>query len=89
MTNTVHNIVHLLLGAILLVMAYQGNAQAALGMKIVGVVYLLVAVLGFVAASPLLGLVVVNTADNWLHVVLGAVLLGLGLMKISSETSAM
>ena len=52
--------------------------QAARWLKIVGVVYLLVAILGFLmtpamGTTYLLGIVEVNTADNWLHVVLGIV----------------
>lgn len=65
-----HNIVHLVSGAILL--AWAGRRA----LLVVGVVYLLVAVLGFVVGTgELLGLVHVNGADNWLHVVLALALL--------------
>jgi hypothetical protein len=71
MTDTVHNIVHILLGVVLLV----GANNAPMTLKIVEVVYLLVAILGFVmGAGKLLGLVMVNGADNWLHLVLAVVL---------------
>ncbi len=72
MTNTVHNIAHIVIGVIVLAMA-GSKPNAAL--TIFGVVYLLLAVLGFVMKSPLLGLVAVNMADNWLHVVLGVVMI--------------
>jgi hypothetical protein len=65
-----HNIVHLAAGVVLLACA----GRAAL--TVVGLVYLLVAVLGFVMGEgELLGLVRVNQADNWLHVVLAVAML--------------
>lgn len=86
--DTMHNIVHILLGAIL-VWGSKGNASKVL--KIVAVVYLLVAILGFVMvpeSGKLLGLVHVNAADNWLHLIL-AVVLFLASMGGGSKMSAM
>lgn len=85
-TNTVHDIVHLLLGAVLLIVGLAAAGQAQLWLKIVGVVYLLVAVLGFMMPSPLLGLVAVNTADHWLHVLLGVILLAGGFIAKDGMT---
>jgi zinc transporter ZupT len=71
MADTVHNIVHILLGAVLLF----GAKSAPMTLKVVAVIYLLVAILGFVMGSgKLLGLVMVNGADNWLHLVLAIAL---------------
>lgn len=77
-TNTAHNLVHLLIGLILLAVALWAPMQSALWLKILGVVYLLVALLGYVTGSPILGLVEINDADNWLHILLGIVLLAAG-----------
>ena len=78
--NTAHNIVHLISGAVLLAGAYS-NLGAAMALKIVGVVYALVAILGFVMDGPmLLGMVAMNQMDHWLHVVLAVALLGAGFM---------
>ena len=87
-TNLVHDIVHIALGVLLLVAMSKGDSASAMCMKIVGVIYLLVAFLGFTIAKEgsLLGLVDVNTADNYLHVVLALVLLGASMMK-GSETA--
>ena len=77
--NIAHNIVHIVLGLVLLMMS-KSEEQAALWLKIVGVVYLLVAILGFVmpmdamGTTNLLGFISINGADNWLHVVLGIVI---------------
>jgi len=84
-TNVTHNIAHLLIGVMMLAMAPSAPNTA---LNIFGVVYLLLAILGFVMTSPLLGLVAINSADNWLHVVLGVVLLVAG-MTLKNEVSAM
>lgn len=77
-TDTLHNLVHLIVGIILLVVAYQAAAQSALWLKIIGVVYLLLAVIGWFMGAPLLGIVTANAADHWLHLVLGVVLVAAG-----------
>lgn len=80
-TNTLHDLVHLLFGIILLLVAFMAPMKSALWLKILGIVYLLLAVIGFVlvpSGGPLLGLVDTNMADHWLHVVLGVVLLAAG-----------
>ena len=93
MTNIIHDVVHLVIGLVLLYVALKKDSVLAVTLKTVGVVYLLVAALGFVAVETvsntgsILGLVAVNTADNWLHVVLGVVILGLGLCKCSKDES--
>jgi threonine/homoserine/homoserine lactone efflux protein len=95
MTNIIHDVVHLVIGLVLLYVALKKTSVLATTLKTVGVIYLLVAALGFAAvetvsnAGSILGLVDVNTADNWLHVVLGVVILGLGLCKCSKDSSAM
>lgn len=79
-TDMLHNIVHLLVGVILLAVAFASAKSSGLWLKIFGVIYLLLAVLGFVMAPSggmVLGMMT-NTADHWLHVVLGIVLLAAG-----------
>ncbi len=76
--NTNHNIVHILSGVVLLAGVYSALG-ASLALKIVGIVYGAVAVLGlYVGPGMLLGLVHVNAADNYLHVVLAVVILAAG-----------
>ena len=76
--DMMHNLVHILSGLILLIAASKG--AAALWLKVIGIVYLLVAILGFMmlgedGMGSVLGIVSVNGADNWLHLVLAAILL--------------
>lgn len=89
-TNLAHNLVHLLTGALFLIFATREPATNALFMKVFGVIYLLVAVLGFATASEgglILGLIDSNSADHWLHVVIGLAifLIGLSLTRSSSH----
>jgi hypothetical protein len=69
--NAWHNIVHLLSGLVLLAaFRRRGPAKAvALGF---GVVYGLVAIIGLIDGSDVLGIIPVNGADNLLHVALSA-----------------
>lgn len=86
--NVLHNLVHIILGIILIAGSRSMNPKAAVSsMKTVGIIYLIVAVLGFVlvpVSGKLLGLVQMNAADNWLHLVLGVVLL-IASMSVKSE----
>ena len=79
--DAVHNLVHIILGIILIMGSKCANPAKSL--KIVGVIYAVVAILGFLMmggeeTTKLLGLVTVNGADNWLHLVLAIVLLAVG-----------
>jgi hypothetical protein len=69
--NAWHNIVHILTGAIGLLVAGYAARQYALWL---GVVYLVVAIWGFAIGSgdSILGFIPVNTEDNILHLILGA-----------------
>ena len=86
-TNGVHNLFHLLIGLVLLGVAFRASAQSARWLTIFGVVYLVLALLGFVMASPLLGVIEFNDADNWLHVVLGALLVFMGRWSYEDATA--
>lgn len=69
--NAWHNIVHLLSGLVLLAaFRRRGPAKAvALGF---GLVYGLVAIIGLIDGSDVLGIIPVNSADNVLHIALSA-----------------
>jgi len=82
-TNTMHDLVHLALGIVLLGVGMLAEKKSALALKAVGIIYLLVALLGFLIApdgGSLAGLITLNMADHILHVVLGVVLLGAGFL---------
>ncbi|HEX7651599.1 MAG TPA: DUF4383 domain-containing protein [Candidatus Paceibacterota bacterium] len=78
LTNAALNVVYIIIGAVLIIVSVWASAQSGLWLKIGGVIYLIVAILGFLMASPVLGFLAVNMATNWLHVVLGIVMLAAG-----------
>jgi hypothetical protein len=76
--NGWHNMVHIVTGGLGLILAGYAARQYALGL---GVVYIAVAVWGFVIGSGenILGFIPVNTADNFLHLILGILGIAAGL----------
>jgi hypothetical protein len=78
--NTLHNIIHLATGVVAAFMASSAN-NARLFFKVFGVVYAVVAIVGLVQGTTVLGLIGVNMADNLLHVVIAALALWLGFMS--------
>jgi Domain of unknown function (DUF4383) len=79
-TNSLHNLVHIISGIVLLIGVYTALTPS-LALKIIGIVYALVAVLGFVMMKGGDGMmfgVQMNMLDHWLHVVLAIVLLAAG-----------
>jgi hypothetical protein len=77
--NAVHSIVHIVSGAIFLFASMSGPAAARLWFQIFGVIYAIVAVLGFMTPEGLLlGMISNNVATTWLHVVLALAMLAIG-----------
>ena len=77
--NGLHNIVHIGSGILALAMAFGTDATARTYFRIIGVVYALVTVLGFVAGRDgLLMGVAMNRADNVLHLLFAVAFLYLG-----------
>ena len=75
--NGAHNLVHIVSGLVILAGVYSFGS--ALGLKIIGIVYALIAVLGLIMGGDmLLGMIAMNMADHWLHVALAIVILAAG-----------
>ena len=77
MVNGVHNVVHILSGALAVYFAKQTDKQASLFAYTFAAVYALVTLLGFTTGT-LFGLMGLNPADNWLHVVFTLVFIYIG-----------
>jgi uncharacterized protein DUF4383 len=77
--NTLHNIVHLVLGAVLLY-GSMNAAMAANANRVVGAVLVILGVLGFVTPTGF-GLVPLGGYDIWLHLGSGIILLAAGMMS--------
>ncbi|HEY3179691.1 MAG TPA: DUF4383 domain-containing protein [Casimicrobiaceae bacterium] len=88
--NAAHNMVHLATGVIAVIVGFVSEKAARLFFQIFGVIYALVALLGFFTGNqPLLGIVAINAADNWLHVLIAIVALYLGFgMKAAEQAGA-
>lgn len=77
--NAAHSVVHIVSGAIFLFASMSGASAARLWFQIFGVIYAIVAVLGFMTPNGmLLGFMSNNPAVTWLHVVLAVVMLAIG-----------
>jgi uncharacterized protein DUF4383 len=77
--NAMHSIVHIVSGAVFLFASMAGAGPARLWFKVFGLIYAVVAVLGFMNPNgPVLGMVSNNPATTWLHVVLAAAMLLIG-----------
>lgn len=91
-TNHLHDLVHLLVGVVLVIVAMSAPEKSGSWLKIFGVIYLILAVIGFLLVpngGMLLGLVTMNMADHWLHVVLGVVLIAAGMWAGKPSAPAM
>ncbi|UOQ61173.1 DUF4383 domain-containing protein [Leucobacter rhizosphaerae] len=77
--NPLHNVVHLAIGAALII-AGLANTRAAKAVNgTVGAVYLLVGIVGFFIADTAANILALNTADHILHLGSALVLLGVAL----------
>jgi hypothetical protein len=86
--NTAHNLVHLASGAVFLLCAMAGVGASRTFFRIFGIIYALVALLGFYYGdNAIFGLIANNTANIWLHVGLAVVMLFLGFGASSSKAT--
>jgi hypothetical protein len=76
--NVLHNLVHLLIGAVMIAAALRGDLAARGVNRAVGLLYLVLFVAGLFLVGTSLNIVALNGQDNILHLVLGVVLAGVG-----------
>jgi len=77
--NIAHNIVHLLIGAVLLIAGLRTVSAAKAANTTVGAVYLLVGIIGLFLVDSAANILALNAADNVLHFATAIILLGVGL----------
>jgi Domain of unknown function (DUF4383) len=79
MVSPAHSVVQIVSGIIFLIASMSGAGAARLWFQIFGIIYAIVAILGFMNPNGmLLGMISNNPADTWLHVVLAVVMLIIG-----------
>jgi hypothetical protein len=79
--NPLHNIAHLLIGALLLFAALSGVAAAKGANALVGAVYLLLGIVGLFILDSSANILSLNGPDNVLHLASAVLLLGVGLSQ--------
>lgn len=83
--NTLHNIIHVLTGLVAIYVGMTSESASRTYFQVFGVIYALVAVLGFYyGTSDILGVVSSNLADTLLHVVIALVFLYFGFSSASA-----
>lgn len=75
-SNAPHTIIHLGVGLLLVAAPFYKISTRSI--RIAGFVYAALALLGFALPWPILGLIEMNAAEQWLHVILAALLLFIG-----------
>lgn len=76
--DSLHNIIHIASGALALILVSMGYSMARMYLILFGIIYLVVAAIGYVQQTTVLGLFMVNYADNVLHAVIAAACLVVG-----------
>ena len=88
--NPLHNVIHLAIGAALLLAGLKSVPAARSVNTTVGAVYLLVGILGLFLLDSAANIIALNGADNVLHLASAILLLGVGLSqdkKINRRTT--
>ena len=80
----IHNLIHIASGAVLLA-ASPKRASARLVAIAFGAVYLLVTIIGFIQGDNVLGIIPVNSADNFLHVAISGLAIAAGLLSAGDD----
>lgn len=83
--DTVHNMVHIISGALFVLIAISAPAFAGTFLIVFGLVYLVIGLVGLAnigseGMGEVFGFLHVNGADNYLHIALGIVIALLGLI---------
>jgi hypothetical protein len=84
-TDSLHNIIHIVSGVLFFFFALAVPARTGTFLKVFGTVYLLLGIAGLAMIGDqehihLLGFLLVNNADNYLHIGLGAAILLAGFL---------
>lgn len=76
--DSAQNLIHIILGAVLLIVALWASESSVLWLKIIGAVTFLLGLIGIFtvpsAGGSLLGIAASNGASNWFHLIAGAVI---------------
>lgn len=84
--DAVHSSVHIVSGLLFVIFSLGAATYAATFMKVFGVIYFMIGILGLINAGTdgmtrVLGFLHVNGADNILHIVLGVVIFAASMIR--------
>ena len=88
--NLMHNLVHLVTGGVFLAAFFGSDRATKITLKVIGLAYTGVAILGFfIDGHLLLGMVHINEADKWLHAGLALIIIvvAFGLPKLQEQSN--
>lgn len=77
--NPLHNVAHLLIGAVLLIAGLANVRVAKTVNVVIGAAYLLLGIVGFFLVGTPANILALNVPDHFLHLASALVLLGVGL----------
>lgn len=83
--DATHNVIHLITGLVAAGAAMASRSR--LFFQVFGVIYALVAIVGFAQGNTVLGIIDVNAADNILHTIIALVALYFGFAVKEGESS--
>ena len=86
--NTMHNLVHLASGILALICAFTSYKAAKMFSIIFGIVYGLVAILGFMDVQFINDLLHLNDADDFLHIGIALLFLGAAFLPMPPPRTA-
>ena len=86
--NPMHNLVHLLIGAFLIVMTRFSTAANEGALMGVGLFYITAFVIGVVAPDNLTIISMNGAGENFIHIITGVTALGAGLISVGQSEAA-
>ncbi|UBH05139.1 hypothetical protein K8P10_000650 [Leucobacter sp. Psy1] len=86
--NPLHNVAHLLIGAVLLIAGLASTPAAKGANGVIGAAYLLLGIVGFFIADTAANILALNTADHVLHLGSALVLLGVAIAADKRVTAS-
>src|SRR5215831_11390209 len=79
--NEIQSIVYIATGVLGLLLGFGGEVPGRMFFRIFGIVYAIIAILGFVHVSGARWGIEMNAADNWLHAVIAVIGLAVGFIS--------
>lgn len=91
--DAIHNSIHIVLGAVLLIVAFWASESSIFWLKVMGAVVFLLGLIGILTVpatgGSLLGIATTNGASDWFHLIFGVVIFAAGMYGKDAMSSGM